>query len=246
MKSIDILIVEDNEEEMALLEMSLVNQGFNIVGKVDNLEDGIRSLSLVHFDLIILDIYLGDKPSGIKLAQEVNKKFNFQKPFLFLTGSSDRAIFEQARIAGPHSYLLKPFNELELLYAIELTIEKYSNAKIHSEKSNPEGCFPMLIKKKGTFYKIEQDDILFIEVDGRYCSIVTLTTNFLVQSTLNDFQKQLPQSEFIRTHRNYIVNLRAIDKVHLSENHIILKGGKGVSLGRAYKNDFLDRYTIVR
>ncbi len=246
MKKIDILIIDDDKEEMDLLEQSLLVHGFNIVDKVNNFEDGIKSINTKAFDLIIIDIYLNGEPSGIKLAEEVNRKFQSRKPFLFLTGSSDRAIFEQAKDSGPHSYLLKPFNELELLYAIELSIGKYGNVSLFTAKPNSKNCFPMLIKKQATYVKIEQEDILFIEVDGRYCSIVTLETSFLVQSTLNEFQKQLPKSDFIRTHRNYVVNLNAIDKIYLSENHIILNGGKGISLGRAYKNEFLEQYNIVK
>ncbi|MEM9549171.1 MAG: LytTR family DNA-binding domain-containing protein [Bacteroidota bacterium] len=246
MRKIDIVIVEDNKEEMELLEQSLITHDFNIIDKVDNLEDGIRSINTKSFDLIIIDIYLEGKPSGLRLAEEVNKKFQFQKPFLFLTGSSEREIFEQAKNSGPHSYLLKPFNELELLYAIELSIEKYTKNSQQEIEHIPKSCFPMLIKKQATFYKIEKEDILFLEVDGRYCNIVTLESNFLIQSTLNDFQKQLPESDFIRTHRGFIVNLDAIKKVHLNENHIIVKGGKGIPLGRAYKADFLKRYNIIK
>jgi FixJ family two-component response regulator len=50
---------------------------------------------------------------------------NASKPFVFLTSSNDRQIF--AKLTRPFSFLMKPFNELEILYAIEMAVEKFHN-----------------------------------------------------------------------------------------------------------------------
>jgi FixJ family two-component response regulator len=46
---------------------------------------------------------------------------------VFLTSSNDRQIFERAKLTRPFSFLMKPFNELEILYAIEMAVEKFHN-----------------------------------------------------------------------------------------------------------------------
>lgn len=246
MNKIDILIIEDNIEEARILENTLTASNFNVVGKITNLEDGLEFIKSKSFDLIIIDIHLNGKPDGFTIAREVNNKFQMQKPFLFLTGSSERNDFNSAKILGPFGYLLKPFNELELIYAIELTIDKYTNQQYKSEKVNTQNCFPLLIKKKGAFFKVEEKDILHIEVEGRYCSIITLETNFLVKHSLEDFTNLLPKNSFIRTHRKYIINRNAIKQIYINDNLIILEGDKSVSLGRAYKNDFINFYNIIK
>ncbi|WP_452598260.1 LytR/AlgR family response regulator transcription factor [Pontimicrobium sp. MEBiC01747] len=246
MNKIEILIIEDDIEEAYILEEFLISNEFSVVGKVNTTEDALKFLETKPFDLAIVDIHLDGKPDGLLIAEAIQNKYKQQKPFLFLTGASKRSDFNKAKSLGPHGYLLKPFNELELTYAIELIIEKYNKIENRLNNALAKNHLPLLIKKNGIFYKIEKEDIIYVEVDGRYCSIITSKTNFLVQSSLDDFLNKLPEDTFIRTHRKYVINSDAIEQIHLSDNLIVLRGDKKVLLGRAYKNDFINKYNIIK
>lgn len=246
MNKIDILIVEDNTEEASILEDFLTNNHFNIAAKVTNLEDALKVIDSKPFDIAIIDIHLGEHPHGFTIAEEINILFKAKKPFLFLTGSSGKKEFNEAKYLAPFRYLLKPFNELELIFTLELIINQYTDKQSDVATEDVNDCFPLLLKKKNSFFKVEEDDIIYIEVEGRYCNIITSNLNFLVKTSLDDFTKSLPKKNFIKTHRKYVINKNAVKEVILSQNTIILKGDYNVSLGRTYKNDFMELYNIIR
>jgi len=47
-------------------------------------------------------------------------------PFLFLTGHTERPVFEKAKAIQPYGFNVKPFNEEELIYTIELILNKHN------------------------------------------------------------------------------------------------------------------------
>ena len=80
----------------------------------------------------------------------------------FLTSSKDRQIFERAKLTKPFSFLLKPFNELEVLYAIEMAIEKFyeqTNVFVSEEQDTVIGNSHLFIKKKNALQKVPQKQI---------------------------------------------------------------------------------------
>ena len=64
------------------------------------------------------------------------------------------------------------------------------------------------------------DDIVYIEVDERYCNIITSTEKFLVALSLTKITTLLDTDKFAKTHRNYIVNINKITEIILSDNLI--------------------------
>jgi DNA-binding LytR/AlgR family response regulator len=123
-------------------------------------------------DVVIIDIFLNGSPDGIAFAETINVVPNASKPFVFLTSSNDRQIFERAKLT--HCFLMKPFNELEILY-IEM-VEKFHNqndAFFSDEQDTVISAEYMFIKKGKSLKKVLIEDIIYIEVEERYCNIIT-------------------------------------------------------------------------
>jgi DNA-binding NarL/FixJ family response regulator len=55
-------------------------------------------------DVVIIDIFLNGSPDGIAFAETINVVPNASKPFVFLTSSNDRQIFERAKLTRPFSF----------------------------------------------------------------------------------------------------------------------------------------------
>jgi DNA-binding LytR/AlgR family response regulator len=75
-------------------------------------------------------------------------------------------------------FLMKPFNELEILYAIEMAVEKFHNqndAFFSDEQDTVISAEYMFIKK--IFEEKLIEDIIYIEVEERYCNIITEKKN---------------------------------------------------------------------
>ncbi len=246
MHTINVLVIEDDDFEAELLKECLEDNHFNIVKITDNIVDAIEIYYSRTIDFIIIDIFLDGRPEGITFAKILVKDPNSTTPFLFLTGHTERSIFENAIATRPHGFVLKPFNERELVYSIELILNKHNDSVENNISSNNKNeSSPYFFKKNAVFHKVFPDDISFVEVEGRYCKIITKKNNFISQYALADFQKQLPAS-FLRVHRNYVVNTTKIKEVHPKDNLIILENNQTITLGRAYKNEFFDHYKIIK
>ena len=122
---IRILIIEDEALQAQSLKEALEERGYEVTAVANNLKDALGYYYAQKPDIVIVDVYLNGKPDGIVFAQRINENKFTLKPFAFLTSSIDRKTFEQARITNPYCYLIKPFNVLELEFAIELAIEKF-------------------------------------------------------------------------------------------------------------------------
>lgn len=240
---INVLIVEDEDFEAMILKEYLESNNFNVVKAAKNISESIEAYHANVIDFIIIDIYLDGKPDGITFAKTLLNSTTNCVPFLFLTGHHERPVFEKAISTHPNGYILKPFNETELIYSIELILEKH-NANIDSTKQEKNSnSLPYFFKKNTVFYKIVPDDISYVEVEGRYCIVNTPQNDFLIQGSLTYFQKKLPLT-FLRVHRNFIINTSQIKQVYSKDNLILLENNKKITLGRAYKSDFYKRYKI--
>ena len=74
---------------------------------------------------------------------------------------------------------------------------------------------------------------------GDYVKVVTKNKNYMVLSTMKSFLSKLPEGQFVRIHKSYIVNL---DKVNYFTSKDVNTDGKMLPLSRNQKNIFKDSY----
>jgi DNA-binding LytR/AlgR family response regulator len=181
------------------------------------------------------------KAEGIEFAKELEAK-GMTVPFLFLTSMRSRTVFGKAKYTNPFSYLLKPFNEMELLYTIELAIETYHDQRntITTTDANavigPEFLF---VKKKQKVVKVNVNSINYIEVSQKYCNLICDDGNYLIKFSLSKIKEVLANENFKQTHRNYLVNVNKIKELYIEDNLIILESNHQVPFSARYKAAFL-------
>lgn len=247
MDNINVLIIEDIAEQSETLSKVLLANNYNIAGIAKNYTDALTLFYKNTVDIVIIDVFLDGKPDGITFAETINIIPNASKPFVFLTSSQDRQIFERAKLTKPFSFLMKPFNELELLYALEMAVEKFyeqTNVFLSEDQNTVISNDYLFIKKKNSLKKVAIDDVLYIEVEDRYCNIITEKEKFVILISLTKISALLDANKFIRTHRNIMVNSNKIEEIILADNLVILKGNRKVNLSNTYK-DFIKKINIL-
>jgi two-component system, LytTR family, response regulator len=247
MDNINVLIIEDTPEQSEALSKVLLDNKYNIVGVARSYVEALKLFYELHIDIIVIDVFLDGKPDGITFAETINIIPNASKPFVFLTSSQDRQIFERAKLTKPFSFLMKPFNEFEILYALEMAVEKFyeqHNVFLSEDQDTVISNDFLFIKKKNSLKKVAINDILYIEVEDRYCNIITEKEKFVILISLTKISTLLDANKFIRTHRNTIVNAEKIEEIVLADNLVILKGNHKVNLSDTYK-DFIKRMNIL-
>lgn len=119
-----VLIVEDEALVAVEIERTLLKLGYRIAGKTRNGDTALDMLASRQPDIALLDIDIKGSRNGIDLARIIREKYDF--PFVFLTAFSDRATLAQLKDTVPYGYIVKPFNQADLLTTIELALHKHA------------------------------------------------------------------------------------------------------------------------
>lgn len=238
MDNVNVLIVEDTEAESDALVKVLQANNYTIVGVATSFKKALELFYTKPVDIVVLDIFLNGNADGISFAETISITPNTSKPFVFLTSSTDRKIFERAKLTQPFSYLMKPFNELEILYALEMAVEKFYDQPdvfLGDEEDTIISSEFLFIKKGRSLKKVLLTDIIYIEVEEKYCNIITENEKFVILISLAKISKLLDEAVFNKTHRNFIVNTQKIIEIIPGDNLIILTGNHKATLSDTYK-----------
>lgn len=147
-KKLNILVVEDERIVARDLQVRLTSLGYQISGIAGSKAEALRSARQNRPDLALMDIRLNGVPEGIEAARELRADFNL--PVIYLTGHSDTATLAKARITEPFGYILKPFENRELVAAIETAVYKHgvetrlreANTRLHlAQRAGRVGVF---------------------------------------------------------------------------------------------------------
>jgi len=238
MDNINVLIIEDTKAESDALVKVLNANNYNIVGIAPTYKEALELFYNNKIDIVVIDIFLNGNPDGITFAETINVVPGAAKPFVFLTSSTDRKIFERAKLTQPFSFLMKPFNELEILYAIEMAVEKFyaqNDVFLSDEEDTVISKEYLFIKKGKSLKKVLLNEIIYIEVEEKYCNIITEKEKFVILISLTKILNLLDNDMFCRTHRNFIVNSEKIVEIVPADNLILLSGNHKATLSDTYK-----------
>jgi len=238
-EDIRILIVEDDLLFAERLRIDLEEMGYIVIDVVDNAKAALHLVKITRPELVLMDINIRGEMDGISVAQQI---FSLDPtPVIFITSLSDQSTFDRAKKAHPFAYLLKPANKISLEHSIELAIQNFNEKAI--EKKLTFEQFPflkqnLLIKEGNRLIKIGMANIDVIEVEEKYCSIYVEKKKYVVRISLKDLMDKLPDEQFTRIHRNFVVNMDKIIALDL-ENNIVQTTFKNLPLGRKYRSDLI-------
>lgn len=122
MKSLRIVIADDESLHLMSLRTHLETLGHRVVGEAGDGETTLQLLTDLRPDLAILDIKMPD-PDGIQVAEQMMHQQPL--PIILLTGYSERSLAERAAEAHVAAYLMKPVSPQELMPAIALATSRF-------------------------------------------------------------------------------------------------------------------------
>ena len=255
MVAIKILVVEDEMIIGAKISMHLTSLGYEVTGIVPRGEEAVMHAEQNPPDIVLLDINLKGTIDGIETAKQMQRFGDM--PIIYLTANADEGTFNRAKSTRPFAFISKPFKQLDLQRAIELTISRMAENQT-GKMEKTEGITPdnddakadapyilsdrIFVKHKEKMVKILIADILYIEADRNYSHIFTKNNEFMLSITLKGIEDKILSSAFLRVHRSYIINLAQVDEV--AENHVII-GQKAIPLSGAMREDLLKRLRTI-
>jgi DNA-binding LytR/AlgR family response regulator len=208
--------IENFIKEIPFLELS---------GSCGNPLQAIDLLSKKQVDLLFLDIQM-PKMTGIDFLKNVP-----QPPITIITSAYSSYALESYELAVI-DYLLKPIPFERFVKAVHKAKDYFElqQATKTSEIQTSDFCF---IKCDKTFEKIYFNDVLYVEAMQNYVVIYTTNKKFISYLTLKVVEENLPQPQFIKISKSFIVNQRKIESIDANE---ILLGNVRLQISRTYKD----------
>lgn len=118
-----VVIAEDEAIIRLDLKELLQDEGYDVVGETGRGDEAIELVRSLRPDLVILDIKMPGV-DGLSVARQVAGER--MSAVLILTAFSQRELVEQARDAGALAYLVKPFQQSDLIPAIEIALGRFA------------------------------------------------------------------------------------------------------------------------
>jgi len=127
-----ILVAEDSLIVNQHIKHALESGGHQ-VSSVYSGQEAVAIASKEIPDLILMDIMMETNSDGIDAAFEIKQSLDI--PIIFLTALTDEPTIEKAKFSLPYGYVVKPFNEAELLSNIDVALYKAKAEKKIKENS---------------------------------------------------------------------------------------------------------------
>lgn len=206
----------------------------HIVGQYYSAMEALPALKKESIDLIFLDINM-PKIKGIDFL----KMFPVEA-IVIITSAYEKYALESFEL-NVCDYLLKPFRFDRFMKAV------HKASELHTLKSNPiknvkevvvseKEDTQLFIKSDKRLIHINRSEIYYIESYGNYVKVWISDTFHLTPRTLASFVEQLPDTDFFKIHKSYLIHRKYID--YIEGNFVLMKNGKQLPIGKSQRASF--------
>ncbi|HTQ65802.1 MAG TPA: LytTR family DNA-binding domain-containing protein [Puia sp.] len=197
-------------------------------------ENPLKAMDLLlrkKIDLIFLDIQM-PKITGLEFMKTLS-----QPPQVIFTTAYPHYAVEGFEL-NAIDYLLKPFS-FERFWKAVVKVRNQIEANrqmIAGEPKIEPGHF--FIKSDSRLIKIKYEDILFVEALQNYVAIYTKDKKHIAYLTFKSVEENLPQHQFLKIHKSFIV---AIAKIESIEGNEIKIGSHSLPISRTSKEEVMEK-----
>ncbi len=221
MTALRVLIADD--------ELPARNKMTRLLKKIEEVElvhvaengfDALEHIQSLKPDLVFLDIEMPGL-NGLEVAENID--LEDMPAVIFATAYSEHAIkaFELNAI----DYLLKPFNEERLRAAIDKVAENRSGSALDklkiaellkselAEEIKTPFSNKVPIPTRDRYKLVDYSEVVCIEVEERSVRLYTKEKSYLLNQTLDTFERKLPGDQFFRVNRSCIIGLKHVKEI---------------------------------
>lgn len=228
------LIADDELMAHQILEQYILQTpGLVLVAKCRNALEAFARLEQHAIDLIFLDIEM-PLVNGITFLKTLSNP----PKVIFTTAYANYAL--EGYDLNVTDYLLKPFSYDRFSKAIEKVRQALQPTATTAPATATDDNNYLLIKEKEGLMKIAYSDIYYIEASRDYMKIFTPSGHHLVHLTMKKLEELLPPSQFVRTHKSFIVSLRQIRS--LKPDNVVLANRANIPVSANYAEVVMERF----
>jgi DNA-binding LytR/AlgR family response regulator len=230
---LNTIIIDDEPLARKGLKEYIADVDFlQLAGEFDSPLKAMDLLSRGDVHLLLLDIQM-PKITGLDFIKSLQQA----PPVIFTTAYPQYALngFELNAL----DYLVKPISFDRFLKAAIKAKEYYElrqqNKQMQTEAAEQKDFF---IKADNQLVRIAFDDLLFAEALQNYVCIYTASKKYISYLTMRSVEEYLPSSQFIKTHKSFIVNAAKIEAIEGNEIRI---GAHRIPISRSEKEEVMEQ-----
>jgi DNA-binding LytR/AlgR family response regulator len=236
-----VLAVDD--EPPALDELAYLLRADPRVASVNtasDVADAFRVLRDNDVDAVFLDIRMPGL-DGMELARVLSR---FARPpaIVFVTAYEDRAA--EAFDLGVADYVRKPVQADRVAESLRrvLTARMVPAHPSVSGQRERQDDPAIPVELAGTTRMLPRSAVQWVEAQGDYARLHTADGSHLVRISLATLAERWAEAGFVRIHRSYLVQLKLIGELRLTNNgYVVLVGGRELPVSRRHTRELKDR-----
>ena len=235
MKTVKCLIVDDEPIAREIIASHLGKvPNWEVSNSCINAEEAYEALLQEDIDVIFLDIEMPDV-TGVEFLQSLKNP----PLVIFTTAYSKYAL--KGYDLNVVDYLLKPITFKRFYQTVEKA--NLMLGAIKQERQSEDTAPPyFFVKHSGKLKKINFDDIVYIKAEQEYSLIVLNESKVLASKHLKLLINDLPENQFTRIHRSYVVPHHKISSI--SGTLIQMENGTELPIGNKYKEGLMQKFKI--
>jgi len=242
MDSTSCFIVEDDPQALEYASLIInTHTDIDILGHSDSIQKAYHDIKELQPDFILLDVFLTDGTAFdfLSLFDEINFKI------VFTTSFAKYAI--DAFKFNAIDYLLKPYEEKELLQAIDkvnkemhLSSQKLQINTLLENLQETNTTKKIILKNTEAIHVVKTTDIMYAKSDNNYTTFYLHNgKEILVSKPLKSFDQKLRSLHFLRVHQSFLINLAHISSYNKKDEQIILHENHHIPVAQSKKKDLL-------
>jgi DNA-binding LytR/AlgR family response regulator len=223
------MIVDDEPLSRDILRKFIQEiKDLELVAECHDAFEATHQLGQKEVDILFLDINMPGL-SGISMARSLS-----HPPLIIFTTAYPQFAVEGFEL-NALDYLVKPYSSERFLKAVNRAMER-----LPASMDLGTGGRKIMVKSDKKLYAVEAADVMFIEGLGDYIKIHTQSGVLVVHDTIKGFIESLPEGDFMRIHKSYVVNLRMIQFI---EGNQVRIGSESIPVSPTYRSELLHRFS---
>lgn len=223
------IIIDDEPLARKILEKYVSRiASIDLMASFDNAIDASVYISEHKPDFIFLDIRMPEM-SGLEMLKIIQ-----HPPKVILTSAYSEYGVESYNYEV-FDYLLKPIPFERFMK----TVTKLMDSTNDAPKNDITAIDLIIIKDGKKHLEVKLKDVEYIQAYGNYLKIFTVEKQYISRMKMSEMEALLPQNQFFRIHKSYIVSLMQVE--HFSRNELVLKSGQALPVSKFYKRSVIKR-----
>ena len=229
---IKCLVVDDEPPALDVLKKYIESiPSLSLSGVCCNAVEALAILQAQLIDILFLDIQMPQI-----LGTDFIRTLTNPPKIIFTTAYRKYAVegFDLDAV----DYLLKPISFERFLKAVnkimKTSIKQTGFGDVASAGEIETVNTHIYFRADRKILKVALDDILYFESLKDYIKVVTKNKTFLTKHSISSLEENLPNPEFLRIHRSYII---AVNKIDYFKNEVVGIGKEELPISRMYRHE---------